>query len=204
MIRIIENRDTNVYADLLDDMYRLRARVFKDRLGWDVKVVEGLERDDFDDLDPVYLVHVDQAGTVDGSCRLLPTTGPTLVSEFFSDTMPDAAQLQAPSIWECTRFCADPDASVEGITTICGEMLTRMGMLGLASGFDTVLGNFDAVMMRLYRIIRAPVEILGHTDRYGSRVYLGAFRIGEKAVADGLRRFPGAANGDAGSVVSRG
>src|SRR5512139_3300848 len=86
-------------------MFRLRARVFAERLKWDVTVVDGKERDRFDDVGPVYLIHTDDAGReVRGSLRLLPTTVPL---EFFSDPTPDAVHLSAPTIWKCTRFCVD-------------------------------------------------------------------------------------------------
>src|ERR1700682_6231836 len=92
----------------MDEMFRLRARVFRDRLKWDVHVANGKERDKYDDEGPVYLIYADdEARQVKGSLRLLPTTGPTLLADIFSDTLPDAVNLSAPSIWECTRFCLD-------------------------------------------------------------------------------------------------
>ena len=44
---------------------------------------------------------------VKGSLRLLPTTGPTVLADVFSDTLPDAVTFSAPTIWECTRFCLE-------------------------------------------------------------------------------------------------
>ena len=40
-------------------MFRLRARVFADRLKWDVPVSDGMERDRYDDEGPVYLIYTD-------------------------------------------------------------------------------------------------------------------------------------------------
>lgn len=42
-------------AELIHRHHGLRARVFADRLGWDVKVVDGLELDAFDILMPTYI-----------------------------------------------------------------------------------------------------------------------------------------------------
>src|SRR3954453_15058989 len=102
MITIIEGKNAPRHARLLSEMFRLRARVFRDELGWDVLVSNGLERDRYDDEAPVYVVYSERADSdVLGSLRLLPTTGPTLLSDVFADTLPDAAALSAPTIWEC-------------------------------------------------------------------------------------------------------
>src|SRR5207244_4725123 len=95
---------TREHADLLNDMFRLRARQFHDRLGWDVRVVDGMERDQYDDEDPVYVIYTNDDRTrVIGSLRLLPTTGPTLVADYFADTAPGASQLSPPTTWTSTR-----------------------------------------------------------------------------------------------------
>ncbi len=193
MITIIEQSNARIHADLLRDMFRLRAKIFRDRLSWDVCVRDGLEKDEFDDQDPLYLIHSTD-GAVTACCRLLPTTGPTLISKFFSDTLPDAASLSAPSIWECTRFCVDYKAlgreGAQTAATVCGTLLTQIGVLALKSGIETVLGNFDELILRLYRKIGCEVEILGCTRRYGRPVYLGSFPISQEIVNVGLERFP--------------
>lgn len=48
------------YRHLLDEMFRLRARVFRDRLKWDVVVTDGMERDRYDDEGPVYMIYTDE------------------------------------------------------------------------------------------------------------------------------------------------
>ena len=84
MIVVIEASNAHNYASLLDAMFRLRARVFRDRLRWDVEVRDGRERDRYDDKGPVYIIYTDdEAREVKGCLRLLPTTGPTLLKEFF-------------------------------------------------------------------------------------------------------------------------
>src|SRR5271169_1340038 len=108
MITVIEPHNAAEFPKLMEEMFRLRARVFRDRLGWDVEVADGKERDKYDDEAPVYLIYADdEAREVKGCLRLLPTTGPTVLTEFFADTLPEAAEFSAPTIWECTRFCLD-------------------------------------------------------------------------------------------------
>src|SRR2546425_12369145 len=105
MIVAIEPHNAGDYKQLMDKMFRLRARVFGDRLGWDVQVTDGSERDKYDNESPVYLIYADDAAKEVKAClRILPTTGPTLLADIFADTLPDAVHIYAPTIWECTRF----------------------------------------------------------------------------------------------------
>lgn len=182
MLVVVEDQNANEYRDLLDEMFRLRARVFNDRLRWDVTVRDGMERDRFDNEGPVYLIYTDEEQKkVKGSLRLLPTTGPTLLADFFSDTLPDAARLTSPSIWECTRFCLDErlldNGSRDEMVFASGVLFAGLGEIGLRSGIESILGNFDATMYRLYRRVGCEVDILGITHRFGRPVYLGLFPV---------------------------
>jgi N-acyl-L-homoserine lactone synthetase len=203
MIVVIEPYNTHEYSGLLDEMFRLRARVFRDRLRWDVQVADGKERDKYDDEGPVYLIYADDESLkVKGSLRLLPTTGPTVLADFFSDTLPDAVHLSAPTIWECTRFCLEDDilsrANREELLITSTALIAALGDVAIGAGIESIVGNFDSTMLRLYRRIGCEVEVLGSTQRYGRRVYLGLFPVSEPI----LRKVKGRLN-KAQSVVAK-
>ena len=187
MIVVLERHNAHQYRHLIDEMFRLRARVFRDRLNWDVEVTDGKERDRYDDEQPVYIIHSDNGGReVKGSLRLLPTTGPTLLADIFSDTLPDAVNLSAPSIWECTRFCLDDNLLELGredeMLFASAALLEAVGDVALRAGIEAIIGNFDEPMLRLYRRIGCEVEVLGSTLRYDRPVYLGIHPISEPIV----------------------
>jgi len=187
MILVLEQHNADQYQHLIDEMFRLRARVFRDRLNWDVEVTDGKERDRYDDEQPVYIIHTDNgAREVKGSLRLLPTTGPTLLADIFSDTLPDAVNLTAPSIWECTRFCLDDNLFESGredeMLFASAALIEAVGDVALRAGIEAIIGNFDEPMLRLYRRIGCEVEVLGSTSRYGRPVYLGLHPISEPVV----------------------
>ncbi len=96
-------------SKLLFDMHRLRARVFKEKLHWDVHVDgEGLEVDQFDLPEAVYLLALDDHKRVIGSWRLLPTLGSTMIRDVwptFLETLPMPA---ADDVWEVCRFAVNP------------------------------------------------------------------------------------------------
>jgi acyl homoserine lactone synthase len=192
MIVVIEPHNASEYSNLMGEMFRLRARVFRDRLGWDVPVVDGKERDKFDDEGPVYLIYADdEAREVKGCLRLLPTTGPTVLTEFFADTLPEAAEFSAPTIWECTRFCLDDGilsrGRAEEMYFTSAILIAALGDLAIKAGIESILANFDITMLRLYRRIGCEVDVLGSTPRYGQPIYLGLFPISEPI----LRRVKG-------------
>jgi N-acyl-L-homoserine lactone synthetase len=196
VIVVVEPHNAQMYSDLLDKMFRLRARIFHDQLGWDVKVTDGCERDKYDHEGPVYIIYTDsQLDQVKGSLRLLPTTGPTLLVDFFSDTLPDAADLSAPTIWECSRFCLDDRALAndhDGLLFVSTVLLIALGDLAIRSGIESILGNFDSAMLRLYRRLGCEVEVLGSTRRYGRPVFLGLHPVSESIVRRIKKKLKGA------------
>ena len=208
MIVVIEPHNAHEYSDLMDEMFRLRARVFRDRLGWDVQVADGKECDRYDNEGPVYLICADDESLrVKGSLRLLPTTGPTVLADIFSDTLPDAVHLSAPTIWECTRFCLEDDISSRGhreeALIASAALIAALGDVAIRAGIEAIVGNFDSTMLRLYRRIGCEVEVLGSTQRYGRPVYLGLFPVSEPILRKVRGRLKKVQSAAAGTVDKR-
>ncbi len=191
MISVIQDWNLEANAAIADEMFRMRARIFSNRLGWDVNVKDGRERDRFDDESPIYIVDHSVNGDVAGSCRLLPTTGPTLLSAVFRDTIPNGALMSSPSIWECTRFCVDylpaSKADRKNVTQCAARLFSAIGKVCMAAGVETVIGNFDPTMFKIYARVGCKVESLGSTDKFGQTVHLGAFVV-DKTLIDQLDR----------------
>ena len=76
-------------------MHRLRRRVFRDRLEWEVSVSDGLEVDRYDDLSPTYLLGIDGQDVV-GCVRLLPTTGRNMLADTFPVLLDGRAAPTSP------------------------------------------------------------------------------------------------------------
>jgi N-acyl-L-homoserine lactone synthetase len=93
--------------ELLEAMHRLRLRVFRERLAWDVVGIEGRESDDYDLLGPTYIVALSATSQVVGSARLLPATGPTMLERTFPQLLPSGGLDAHPAMIESSRFCVD-------------------------------------------------------------------------------------------------
>lgn len=137
MIHVIKAANSAAYAPLLRDMHRDRKRVFVDRFGWDVPVVDGeLEIDRFDTGEAVYLVAASPEGRHWGSTRLLPSTAPHILGDLFPE-LAAGDPPRGPGIWETTRLVYSPDirdmALLERI-----RLTLRAGMIefALATGIE--------------------------------------------------------------------
>ncbi|MHB2167424.1 acyl-homoserine-lactone synthase [Alsobacter sp. R-9] len=159
--------------DLAEQMFRLRARVFHDRLRWDVCVQDGLERDVYDDCDPLYVLSVDEdTGVVRGAARLLPTTGRHMMRDIFNGFFDEPFEIESPLIWECTRFGVLPDLGSEGgaagLNVATCELLTGVCEAALVSGVTQILGVSEIPMLRIYRRSGWIPEVIGRSARPGS------------------------------------
>lgn len=85
---------------------RYRHKVFIERLGWRLRTQDGMELDQFDRPDTVYVVAQDEEGQVFGCARLLPTTRPYLLGEAFPQLLNGLLPPCSPEVWELSRFAA--------------------------------------------------------------------------------------------------
>lgn len=95
----------------LQGMFAFRHEVFFRRLGWQVETHEGLEFDAFDQLDPVYMIAKGSHENVEGCWRLLPTTGPYMLSDTFPQLLRGEPVPRDERIWELSRFAVDAGAA---------------------------------------------------------------------------------------------
>ncbi len=184
MLRYIYARDLPDHPRLSDSMFTDRATQFRDRLGWDVAVTaQGHERDSYDAQDPLYVIWVKPDGRHGGSMRFLPTTGPTMVNDYFSHVMQEQT-IRSPHIWECTRFCLCPksDPRIAALLMLAGGEIMR------GFGLSHLVGVFDARMVRVYRMIGSSPVILGSQGAGRAAISVGLWRYGAGDRARVLQR----------------
>lgn len=93
----------------INEMYRLRARVFRDRLGWDIPTIAGMEVDGYDALGPHYMLIQEPAGRVRGCWRMMPTEGPNMLRDTFAQLLQGQSAPAGHHIWELSRFAIESD-----------------------------------------------------------------------------------------------
>lgn len=83
-------RRNDLTSSVLDSLHSFRGEVFVGRLRWELPLLDGVERDEFDGEDTVYLAVCDDAEQVTACARLLPTvTGPHMLPELFPELLGD-------------------------------------------------------------------------------------------------------------------
>jgi len=169
MLRYIYGSQLDDHKMLADTMFKDRATQFRDRLKWDVSVdAQGWERDEYDAHDPLYVIWQRPDGKHGGSMRYLPTLGPTMVNDHFSDLM-DGEQIRSPFIWECTRFCLAPGADGR----VAAALMLGGAEVGRGFGIGPCVGVFDARMVRIYRMIGSSPDVLGSSGAGREKISVG-------------------------------
>lgn len=179
MIRFIYADQLSQYPVLADSMFRDRAVQFKDRLDWEVTVDEnGWEVDQYDKLNPLYIIWENAEGRHGGSVRIMPTVGRIMTNEHFLD-LTGGVKIRSPLIWECTRFCLAPSAPVGVAAALLGAGVE----LGLRFGLEQAVGVIYAKTVPLYRRIGSEPDVIGSRGEGRDRISVGLWPISEPARA---------------------
>ncbi|PRY79398.1 acyl homoserine lactone synthase [Yoonia maritima] len=169
MLRYIYGNDLSQFPVLQDTMHRDRATQFSERLKWAVHVDDnGWERDEYDAMNPLYVIWENADGTHGGSMRFLPTSEQTMVNDHFSDLL-KGEKIESPFIWECTRFVLGAQATPR----VAAAMMLAGGELMRAFSLTHLLGVFDPRMVRIYSMIGASPEVLGSSGEGRDKISVG-------------------------------
>ncbi len=173
MLKLIEGSRAFRFPSEMDAMFRSRAETFSERLGWEVVVKNGHERDRFDDLNPLYLVSVDPVtGQYWGSLRLLPTTGPNMLRDVFPQLLEEGEIVESATIWESSRICGvavdgQPKRSRNGVNYVMSELIAGIGEVAHIAGLTQIVSVFDARILRVLKAVGCEPEVIGRPQRIG-------------------------------------
>jgi acyl homoserine lactone synthase len=181
MLRYLYGHDLHRFPRLADTMFRDRAAQFHGRLGWQVSVdAAGHERDEYDALDPLYVIWESPDGTHGGSMRFLPTTGRTMVNEHFAH-LTDGVRIESPFIWECTRFCVSPRANGPAARRAAASLVLGAGEVMAKAGLEHFVGVFDPRMERIYRLYGVEPCVIGTAGEGAGRIGVGLWEMNQQA-----------------------
>jgi acyl homoserine lactone synthase len=179
VIELITFDQHGAFSDHLVEMHRLRYRVFKQRLDWDVETSGDMEMDEFDALHPAYLVQLCTTGEVEGCVRLLPTTGPTMIRERFPALLGGSECPSDPAVWESSRFALDVPAEAPkspiGLARATHELFAGMIEFGLWCRLVKIVTVTDVRMERILRRAGWPLERIGGPRAIGTTLAVAGF-----------------------------
>jgi N-acyl-L-homoserine lactone synthetase len=192
-INLIQGRDRQRFPSEIDQMHRLRKRVFHDRLKWDVSVIGEWEIDGYDAMDPLYVLSTNSDSKVTAGLRLLPTTGPNMLNYTFPELLPWGRVITDPRIWESSRFVIDRH-SVSPL--MLGQAMNEIGM---ARGWTHVVTVYDYLFHCMLKRQNCEGELLSEPRMIGGvKTCAVIYTIGEE-LEQRLRK----ATGITGSVLPK-
>lgn len=154
------------------DIARYRHSVFVEALGWCLPGRDGLEQDEFDCDNTVYVFAQDDEQRIVAFARLLPTTHPYPLAQLFPELLDGRAPPSSADTWELSRF----SATAAGV----GEAASSPLAVAL---LDHAL--YAAELHGARRLITvSPIAIEGLLRKAGfhSRRFAGPVRYGTKRI----------------------
>lgn len=143
-----------------------------------------MEIDIYDRMPNVYILSTSPTGEVLGGLRQMPTTGPTLTWEVFSDMVPDRTAIMSPRVWETTRFCVEPETGQMKVRSGTSRVAIELSLGAIDYGIEHGVARHIAVCERsvfeLTRSFRIPSEIIGsRIEPNGSEILCVAWEINQ-------------------------
>lgn len=166
-MRVIAIKDpkSDTEIRLVNEMHRLRDRIFRGRLAWNVRCTSGLEIDQFDEMRPVYIMCLDPTDTVIGSARLLHATGGTMLQVVFPQLLQTVQFAVHRRMIESSRFCVDTESNAArepgGLHTATLAMFAGIIEWSILNGFREIVTATDIRLERILRRAGWPLTRLG-------------------------------------------
>jgi N-acyl-L-homoserine lactone synthetase len=154
---------------VVDALYQLRKAIFVDVHGWDLRVVDGRERDQFDTPAAVHCALFRRDELI-GGFRATRTDQDYLARNVFPQLAAVKAYPQRPDVWEISRFGVLPSEDRLETAKLNYSLMFRFAQLRRAAALVALA---DLTYERFLRTLGI------RTRRYGPPQAIGTDREGE-------------------------
>lgn len=174
----IHGSDLKNVPQLVEQMHKSRASIFVDRLKWKLdRHADGGEYDEYDNLNPLYLIGLDSSGQHIASTRLLPMSGRTMIGDFFPNLRSEHGEVFAREYWESSRFFVLPkERATKAVTA---GLMWAGCRLGLDSGVQAFVGLVEPHMVRVYKMTGWQPDVLSEGVIGEHRVFVCKWNVTE-------------------------
>ena len=148
-----------------------------------------MERDEFDDLQPVYILAYDEEESLVGTWRMLPTTGPNMLRDVFPGLLGEEPCPCDSRIWETSRFAvdagdADTQSGLAAVSRATSEIFCGLVEFCITSGIEQIVTVYDVRIARLLPRIGCRPKWRSKAQRFGNSLALaGLFDINEQVLS---------------------
>jgi len=192
MIHVVTAENIHQYQNEMEQVYRLRHKVFVEELGWtELAKPDGREIDQFDTKHAVHMLYIENKKVL-GYQRLLPSTRPHLLTEI----TPQLCEVEPPvgaHIWEVSRHCVAPGHREKGrfASPIANCLLSGIVEWGLANGVSVAIIEIDPLL--LLRLVQLHFRMLplGLPQRIGDQDILAVTASFDERTLERLRELRG-------------
>ena len=101
-------------AEVTNPARESQQEILVRRLGWSLPMLKGVERDECDNENAVYVVSRDITGDATACVRLLSTESACMFSDLFGDLLGAQPPPRDPAVWEMNRFAPNVRTTDEG------------------------------------------------------------------------------------------
>ncbi|TNM59846.1 acyl-homoserine-lactone synthase [Aliirhizobium smilacinae] len=172
LVHVITSSNSALYASELNELFRIRHKIYVEEKRWREPSPDGMERDQFDTEHAVHLVGIQEGRIIAGS-RLVPTTQPHLLSEVFPHLCTRPGVLRHERVAEWTRGFVIPEFREKAGVTIKAQFCAAVMEYCLNQGIEQIGGIQEIYWLPLWK-------------RFGWRVTV----IGDAAAIDGVLCVP--------------
>ncbi|PJC86617.1 acyl-homoserine-lactone synthase [Vibrio sp. HA2012] len=166
MINIECKCKTELSNQEYDELLTLRYRVFKQRLNWDVDAEDQHESDNYDHLNPTYLLARNEQQMI-GCWRILPTRGNYMLKDTFPQCLGGEKAPESESIYELSRFAVERNQSsgahyTPGTVTM--EMFKAIYLYGVQHSISHYVTVTSTGVEKLLKRIGLPHQRFGSSE----------------------------------------
>ena len=186
MIECVSISTNHLFAgNPIYEQHKLRHECIVQRQSWNVRTIQNIEYDQYDNPAACYLVWRDKAGKAGGSSRLYPTDRPYMLQEIFPQLVSKIALPKSYRIWEGSRFCVDAKLPPETRKRIIQEIIVGYLEFGLDQGVSSFVGvMYPAYWRNIFISNGWDVEFLGepHKSDEGHKIIAGSGTVSRAAL----------------------
>jgi N-acyl-L-homoserine lactone synthetase len=188
MIDCVDIATTHLFGDALASQYRLRHRVFRDRLAWDLPTWDGMEFDQFDTPATTYFTWRDQSGVTRGISRVIPTVRPYMLQCLWPEMVTAEPMPHDMTVWEGSRIGIDGALDANLRRRILGEIFCAYLEFGLKKGIERYLVLMPLAFLK-YTVVPVgwPPRFIGPVKRFGTSKCIAASMAVSQSILNDVR-----------------
>jgi acyl-homoserine lactone synthase len=187
-VHVITKSNAYLYPLELEQFFRIRHQIYAVDLQWVPQSPDGLERDQFDIDEAVYLLGIVDGTVVTGS-RFTPTHLPHMLSEVFPHLCTrNGGIIRSPAVAEWTRGFVIPRFR-EGLgVRLKAQFCHAVMQYFIEEGVTTIGGIQEVYWLALWRRFGWEVSVRGEPEDFNGRAWVPAyFEVTEEAAIGAAR-----------------